>query len=254
MNMFESIFFEKSTGSFIQEKLEWEVLSDILQFANTLTPLISDIPIEYKLVSNVEKKQGFTGPFSIKAPYYLCLSSKEETDYLTNAGYLMQQINLYLMSKGLGTCYLGTNHPGKSLKATMKYKFVIALAFGKTTDNTSLHPVTKVLPENDIIVYKEKVNSDVKKVLQAARMAPSHYNSQPWRFVVYKNKIHVFAKKSLLLASILDHDKMIDIGIMMANLSTAAEELWVEYTIAKSDHLQKRSFQNNEYLFTLLID
>jgi nitroreductase len=253
MNSFEAIFSRKSIRHFKQEKLDWEIIADLLDYANKLPMLSEGIAVEFKLVSNIEAKQGFYGPFNVKAPYYLCISSEAKEDYMLNAGYLMQQINLYLTAKGLGTCYL-VAYPGSGLKATMKYEYVVALAFGKTNSTlTRESSEAKRLPEDEIIVYKEEVTPDIKQVLAAARLAPSAFNSQPWRFVVYRNRIHVFAKKNLFIAKALDYNKMIDMGIMMANLLLTAEELWVDLSLSKSDALKSRPFQNNEYVCTIAI-
>ena len=253
MNSFEAIFSRSSIRHFKQEKLDWEIIADLLDYANNLPMLMEGIAVEFKLVSNIEAKQGFYGPFNVKAPYYLCISSEPKEDYMLNAGYLMQQINLYLTAKGLGTCFL-VAYPGSGLKATMKYEYVVALAFGKTKSPLTRELTeAKRLPEEEIIVYKEDVTPDIKQVLAAARLAPSAFNSQPWRFVVYSNRIHVFAKKNLLIAKALDYNKMIDMGIMMANLLLTAEELWVDLSLNKSDALKNRQFQNNEYVCTISI-
>lgn len=255
MNMYEMIFSRKSVRSFYQEKIEWDVIEDILEFAYSLPMLTKDIKVEFKLVSNIEKNQGFNGPFAVKAPYYISLSSEKKDDYLLNAGYLMQQLSLYIETKELGTCYLGAASPGLGLKSTMKFNYVIALAFGKSKEPLYRDSMlAKRLPESSLVVYKEDVSSDVSKMLEASRLAPSSYNNQPWRFVVYKNRIHVFVKKNPWFAKPLDKLKMIDIGIMLANMMIAAEELWVDVKLTKSEALMSKSLQNNEYVFTLLID
>lgn len=253
MNTFDAIYLGKSEKHFLNEKLDWDILSDILAFANTIPMLIEGIAVEFKLVSNIEEKQGFRGPFQIKAPYYICLSSEEKEDYLMNAGYLMQQLSLYLTAKGLGTCFQYRN-PGHGLKSTMKFDYILALAFGKTSSSASVNKKEeKSLPEEKLIVYKEEVASDIKQVLAAARLAPSSYNSQPWRFVVYKNRIHIFTRKNALIARLLDHNKMIDMGIMLANLMIAAEELWVEVSLGISDTLISKQLRNNQYVRTITI-
>lgn len=253
MNTFDAIFSRKSIKHYQNEKLDWEVIAGILEYANKLPMLIEGIAVEFKLVSNIEEKQGFYSPFNVKAPYYLCISSEEKEDYLLNAGYLMQLMDLYLSTKGLGASFSIVS-PGKSLKATMKYKFVVALAFGKTSHEIYRDSSNaKRLPESELVVYKEEVTPDIKQVLNAARLAPSVYNSQPWRFVVYRNRIHVFAKKNLFIAKVLDYNKMIDMGIMMANLLLAAEELWVDVSLSKSETLKNKPFQNNEYVSTISI-
>ncbi len=253
MNTFEAIFSRKSIRHFKQEKLEWEEIEGLLEYANQLPMLIDGIAVEFKLVSNIEAKQGFYGPFNVKAPYYLCISSETKEDYMLNAGYLMQQMNLYLIAKGYGTCFL-VAYPGSGLKATMKYEYVVTLAFGKT--KSTLYRDSKKakrLPEKEIVLYKEEVTPDIQQVLSAARLAPSALNSQPWRFVVYKKRIHVFAKKNLFIGKALDYNKMIDMGIMMANLLITAEELWVDVTLSKSEALKNKPFQNNEYVCTISI-
>lgn len=253
MNTFDAIFSRKSIRHFKNVKLEWEVIEDILEYANQLPMLIEGIAVEFKLVSNIEEKQGFGTPFHVKAPYYLCISSEDKEDYLLNAGYLMQQIDLYLATKGLGACY-SVISPGRGLKSTMKYNFVIALAFGMTSSTLYRESSeAKRLSESELVVYKEEVTPDIKQVLNAARLAPSMYNSQPWRFVVYRNRIHVFAKKNLFVAKVFDYNKMIDMGIMLSNLLLSAEELWVDVSLSKSESLMVKQFQNNEYVCTISI-
>ncbi|HHV10040.1 MAG TPA: hypothetical protein GXX75_07165 [Clostridiales bacterium] len=253
MNTFEAIFSKRSIRHFKHEKLEWELISDILEYANKLPMLIEGIAVEFKLVSNIEEKQGFYSPFNVKAPYYICISSEEKEDYLLNAGYLMQQLNLYLASKDLGSCF-SILSPGRNLKAAMKYKFVIALAFGKTS--TALFRGSKEakrFPESTVVVYKEEVTPDIRQVLNAARLAPSLNNTQPWRFVVYKNRIHVFAKKNPFIARVLDYNKAIDMGVMLANFLLAAEELWVDISLSKSETLKNKPLQKNDYVCTIAI-
>ena len=254
MNMFDIIFSRKSIRSFYQETIDWEVIEDILRFANSLPMLTKDIKVEFKLISNIEQNQGFNGPFAVKAPYYISLSSEKKDDYLVNAGYLMQQLSLYIETKELGTCFLGAASPGWPLKKTMKFDYVFALAFGKSKEPLYRDSfLAKRSPESDLVVYKEEISTDVRKMLDAARLAPSAYNGQPWRFVVYKNRIHIFVKKNPWFAKPLDKLKMIDIGIMLTNMLIAAEELWVDIRLSKSDAVMNKTLQNNEYVLTVLI-
>lgn len=254
MNMFESIFSRKSIRHFLSEEIEWDVLADILSFADNLPMLIEGIAVEFKLINNTKKDQNYTGLFSLKAPYYLSISSETKEDYLINSGYLMQQLNLFLSSKGLGTCFLGIAKPKKSNIAIMKYDYVITLAFGKTAESPYRDSsAANRLPEKDVVVYKEDVSSEIKQMITAARLAPSSMNSQPWRFVVYQNRIHVFCKKNVLLTVALGHTKMVDMGIMLANLLLAAEELWVDVSLTKSDVIKHKQLKNNDYILTIQI-
>lgn len=253
MNTFDAIFSRRSIRHYVNEKLEWTVLADILDYANKLPMLVEGIAVEFKLVNNIEEKQGFGSPFSIKAPYYLCISSEEKEGYLLNAGYLMQQMSLYITSKGLGTCFFIAG-PGHKLKASMKYSYVLSLAFGKT--KATLYrdsSEAKRLPEDELVLYKEEVSPEIKKILSAAILAPSSFNSQPWRFVVYKNRIHVFARKNNPIIKKFDNTTMLNMGIMLANLLIAAEELWIDTSISKSEALKNKKYQRNEYVCTIII-
>ncbi len=65
---------------------------------------------------------------------------------------------------------------------------------------------------------REVKDSDIKKILDAARWAPSCSNIQPWRFVVVKNKVQIsklmktatfgafHSDPALIIAVILDRD------------------------------------------------
>lgn len=253
MNTFDAIFSRRSIRHYKNERLEWTILADILEYANKLPMLIDGIAVEFKLVSNIEEKQGFGSPFSVKAPYYLCISSEEKEDYLLNAGYLMQQMNLYITAKGLGTCFFVAG-PGYGLKSTMKYSYVLTLAFGKTTANLYRDSSkAKRLPEDELVLYKEEVTPDIRQIITAARLAPSSFNSQPWRFVVYKKRIHAFARKNNILIKTFDNTTMINMGIMLANLLLSAEELWVEVSLSKSETLKNKNFHKNDYVCTISI-
>lgn len=68
----------------------------------------------------------------------------------------------------------------------------MAIPEGKLCRESSL---AKRLPLSELCVFKEDVGETMKTVLKAARLAPSAFNSQPWRFIVYSDRIYVFSKK-----------------------------------------------------------
>lgn len=48
------------------------------------------------------------GMLKIDAPHFLVFFSEPEEGYLVNAGFMLQQLDLYLSAKGIGSCYQGT--------------------------------------------------------------------------------------------------------------------------------------------------
>lgn len=73
---------------------------------------------------------------------------------------------------------------------------MVVMAFGKPKGSCYRKQAeAKRLSLDDLCVYKETPRQWMKQLLDAARMAPSSMNSQPWRFVVFDSRIHIFSKK-----------------------------------------------------------
>lgn len=254
MNLYESIFVRKSVRNYCMNEIEQKKLDQILNFANQIPLLSKDNKVEFKIINNVKENTHIAGLFSVKAPYYFLIAAENKEDYLLNAGYILEQVSLYLTSKNLGSCFLNTKKPRRSKAIDFNYEYVTMLAFGST--NESLYredDKIKRLVEKEFCIFKEEVNDDMKLLLKAARLSPSLMNNQPWRLVVYKNRIHIFCKKSMLLTKEYNQTKEVDIGIILSHLLIAAEELWLETTVKKLDNISNRYFKTNEYVISLLI-
>jgi len=252
MNLYEAIFVRKSVRKYKMQAIDQTRLDGILHFAESLPMLFEGISVEYKIIDNTEQNQGLSGAFLVKAPYYIIIASDTSPNYKINSGYLLQQISLYLTAKGLGSCYLGSAKPKKDILADLQHEYVMALAFGEGDQEVyRTAEKAKRLPESDIAVYKTEVKKPVRTLIKAARLAPSSMNSQPWRFVVYNNRIHVFCKKNIFLSSVLSEIKLIDIGVCLANLLVAAEELWVDVQLLRLDNISSTVFKKNEYILSI---
>lgn len=252
MNLYEAIFVRKSIGKYKMKLIEQSKLDGIMRFAKSLPMLFENIEVEYKIVENIPSKSVFTGPIHVKAPYYLVITSENVSGYLINAGYLMQQISLYMTAKGLGSCFLGNVKPTKEVMEGLTQNYVISLAFGES-ENEIYRASDKArrLPEEDIAIYKEEVSKNIKNVIRAGRLAPSSLNSQPWRFVIYKNRIHIFCKKNVFLLGILSEMKLIDIGICLANMLVTTEELWIDCKAIRLDNISNIAFKKNDYVISI---
>jgi len=90
-------------------------------------------------------------------------------------------------------------------------------------------------------------------ILKAAALAPSSLNGQPWRFVVYNNRAHVFMQKKSTKIPAMERMRMIDIGIALNHMMITAEELWVEAELKEIDNISNQSFKNNSYITSLII-
>ena len=254
MNMYEAIFVRKSVKKFLMEELEQPLLEQIVQFARELPLLMENAEIEFTVLENVNNEIKNPKLLTVKAPYYFVVACENKPDQLLNAGFLMEQMILFIASRGIGTGVLSHVRAKAAKIDGIEKNPVLILAFGDTKE-IMYHDSRKVhrLPENEVVVYKTDVKADVKLMVKAARLAPSYLNSQPWRLVVYDNRIHVFCKKNVLINELMQEKKYLDVGVMIANLLLVAEELWIDVQIEKLSNISAKLFKNNDYIFSVIV-
>ncbi len=212
----KTIYIRKSVRKFKNQSLTEDTLPAIKSNFKKLTPLNSSIKTEIRIVSNDEVK----GLFFVKAPHYLLFFSEKKTGYLANTGFLLQQMDLYFSSTGYGSCWLGLTKPKKDFSENSNFEFVITLAFGNP--NEELH--RKSISEFNRKTINENCEGDNHQdIIEAARLAPSATNSQPWFFITEQSSIHCYCIKPGLLKKLL-YKKMnrIDMGIALCHLWLAA--------------------------------
>ncbi len=211
-----------------------------------LIPLYSDIKTEIKIVSSDEVNQKI---IMKKAPHYLAVFSETKEGYLTNVGFMLQQMDLLFSANGIGSCWQGIPVPYKDVLKSSDLKFVILIAFGKPSEK---------LYRESISEFKRKALqkiSDIKgadELLEPARLAPSATNSQPWFFKGNESIIHVYSvKPNFLKAMLVNKFIPIDIGIVIYHLRVAAEHLGKSPDIIFDKKEAENSPKGYEYFATL---
>ena len=109
MNLYEAIFVRKSVRSYSMEALSAPVIEKIFEHYRETPGLFSGIATDMAVLDNRKGQEKMLSFLSVRAPYYLAFYSEESERYLMNAGYLMEQMVLYLCSIGLGTCFIGSS-------------------------------------------------------------------------------------------------------------------------------------------------
>lgn len=248
MNMYEAIYNRKSVRDYCQDKLSEKQLNQIDKYKDEIEPLDDSIPYQIDVVDNTQGQVKLKGLWKVQAPYYLVILSEPKNGYLKNAGYVTEQMVLYLTRKGIGTCYLGASSiEGYELPAGMQRVMVVAM--GMAQEKLYRDAVlAKRLPLKELCIYKEDIGEEIRNILKAARLAPSSMNSQPWRFVVYNNRLHLFARKEGWSAGLLPSFQEFNLGIVLCHLETAAEEFWLTADISAKSEVAERSFKNNQYI------
>ena len=249
MELYDAIYSRKSIRSYDKKTVDDNLLKRILEFASALVPLHGE-QVEYRIIerAQIKKTQALFCP---QAPYFLTLYSVLEEGCEENAGYLMQQVSLYMTMKGLGSCFTGTliQHdlvPGKVP--------LITLAFGwaKTKHFYREEDAADRLSMKTLCTIKEMPERAVLEVIKAARLAPSSFNSQPWRFVIYGSRVHIFyhcrnANKRKEISRL----NRVDMGIMLANFMLQAEKLWLETELVHLENIAEQEVKKNRYYITV---
>lgn len=249
MNLYQMIFKRRSIRKYKREQIPEQLLKDIVYFGNCVLKLHADISVKMEIYDNLDGHLSVKGLWKVDAPYYLVFYSEEKEGYLTNAGYILEPILLYMTGKGIGSCYLGNAKiSGQEMEGA---KQVITVAFGYPKTLLYRDPATaKRLPLKELCVFKEEAEEPLKNILKAARLAPSAVNNQPWRFIVYHDRIYIFACREFLPSAPLVSMRDISIGIMLSHLTIAAEEMWMNIKLEAEDAMLKKSFKSGTYITT----
>ena len=209
MTLKEAMYNRKSFRKYKNEVVNIDLLDKINSFKSSLKPLIEDIKTDFRIVNKNEIK----GIYKVKSPHYIAIYSEIKDNYLLNVGFIYEQLDIYIQSLGLGSCWFGlgkikTNDVIVSDGVSLNFVIMIAFGYPQKDENRSLK--RKNL---------EEISDIVDKSLEPARIAPSSMNSQPWLYT------HIGGKKQLyciiqtgikrkLLASL----NKIDCGISLAHL------------------------------------
>ena len=156
--------------------------------------------------------------FKRDAEYCILIYSEKKSNYLMNAGYIGEQLDLYLVSRNIGTLWFGIGKP--DLAGFDGMDFVIMIAIRKISDETKYR---KDMFKSKRKPLEEVWEGDPLGVADIARFAPSACNSQPW-FVRNENgKLTVFrykkpGKRGIMPAAAVAYYNRIDIGIYLCFL------------------------------------
>lgn len=251
MNLYEAILKRRSIRKYKREVLPEQLLRQIGNFIKKAAPLYDTIRVESRILDHGRGEGDLRGLWKVEAPYYLVFFSEETDGYERNAGYILEQVVLYLTTKALGSCYLGAVKVRDLEIPGMKQ--VMVVAFGRPENALYREAaMAKRLPLKELCIYKEEPDEAMKTMLKAARLAPSSLNSQPWRFIVLRDRVMVFMCGEFSFKSALPSLCQFNLGIMLSHLSLAAEELWLEAEFQEDESLKKKSYKNGQYVVTVV--
>lgn len=247
-NLYNAIYRRKSVRNYDSTPLDQETLNEISDQIKILKPLYEDIRTEFKILSSGDVHRRLMK----KAPHYIAGFSEIKENYKTNLGFMMQQMDLFLSANGIGTCWQGIPTISKEVKKGTPLKFIILLAFGKAKEP---------LYRSDISEFKRKTfqeisnNIESRELIEAARIAPSATNSQPWFFTGNKDIIHAYIVQLGVLKRVLAGKyPPIDMGIALCHIQIAAEHFGKKANLIFDKVARNNSPQNMDYVASLKIE
>ena len=225
-SLYEMIFKRKSFHLFRNigdEKISEEELKDIEDKFNEFKPLVDNIKVKIKIVKDSTTcRRG--------QEYCILFYSEKKDNYLQNIGYLGEQLDLYLVSKNIGTLWFGI---GKVEEKQLEgLDFVIMIAIAKVDNPEKFR--------KDMYKSKRKELSEIWEgdnfldIGNIVRFTPSACNTQPWRVKASDNEIKVYryrkeGKRGIMPKDMVIYYNQIDIGIFLCFLELCLENENIPY-------------------------
>lgn len=220
-NLYNMIFKRKSFHLFRNignERITGEELNDIERTFGELKPLVDSINVKIKIVKDQTTcKRG--------QEYCILFYSEKKDNYLQNIGYLGEQLDLYLVSKNIGTLWFGIGKPEE--KEYEGLDFVIMMAIAKVDlEDKFRKDMFKSKRKSIEEIWSGESYSDIANI---ARFAPSACNTQPWKVESSNDEIKVYryrkeGKRGIMPKDMVIYYNQIDIGIFLCFLELCLSE------------------------------
>lgn len=181
---------------------------------------------------------GYSG-LMIESPHYITLEEiKEGRNALIYGAYHMERLITKLNLLGIETCWVSLDTVKDEFKEklfgehTGNIDYMIAIGYGKRK-NPFAKEITSSRLGVDEIVYSEKIGEQIEDqelehrglgdLFYYVRFAPSKWNSQPWRFLLEKDKV------TLLIKYKDDYGQhLVEAGIIMYYFKELAKAIRIE--------------------------
>ena len=215
MDYYRQIFKRKSFHLFRNtEAIPDDELDEIQEFVKTVRPLDDSIRTGIKIVraSETNCRAG--------ARYCIELYSEEKGNFLRNAGYMGEQIDLWLAGKNIAALWFGIGKPDEREMDGMGYVIMIAIAKAPETAFRKDMFKAKRKPLEEIWTGEQ-----IDGVSDIVRFAPSACNTQPWIVENADGTLRVYrykkpGKRGIMPAKLVRYYNRIDIGIFLFFLET----------------------------------
>ena len=239
--LYDMIFKRKSFHLFRNigdEHITENELKDIEEHFSKLKPLDDSIKVKMKIV-----KEGATCRRGQE--YCILFYSEKKENYLQNIGYIGEQLDLYLVSKNIGTLWFGIGRAEEKQVDGLDY--VIMMAIAKVD---SPEKFRKDMYKSKRKELKEIWDGDAYlDIANIVRFAPSACNTQPWKVEASENELQVYryrkeGKRGIMPKDMVIYYNQIDIGIFLYFMELCLNKNEIEYTrtvFAEENHENEKN-------------
>lgn len=271
MELYDAIFYRKTTQSYSNKAIKKQLLEEIKKLCGNITYLNNDLNIKAHLI-----ERGHLIHFSmekesiVKAPHYILITSNKGEDYLQNVGFAIEELILELTCLGVGTSWIKCQLEREDVKEFVqldeidsKYNDdedtdideseieypVSLLAIGYPDKYESLFRKSKGSYDRKKIkeICKE-FNPKWNDIIEGLRVAPSIMNKQPWTlsqkdygFDLYEN----IPNKRLKI----EYENKISIGAALRHFDICCKEKGLEVEYIKKSVKNRRK---KEYFISII--
>ena len=118
----------KSVRSYSDLRFGDELRAEIAAAVKELSPLYDDAVTNFKFCPGNLIRDELKGNI-VHAPYYIIISTEPGDGSLENAGFMAEQLVIWLTERGIGSCYCGMARPTASSGISGEYCITLALGY-----------------------------------------------------------------------------------------------------------------------------
>ncbi len=244
---YNTIFKRKSFHLFRNvgsDKISSEELSGIEKAYAGFEALYPEIKTAIRIVPAAKVN------FKRDAEYCILIYSEKKDNYLMNAGFIGEQLDLYLVANNIGSLWFGIGKPDEPQYNGLD--FVIMIAIRKINDETKFR--------KDMFKSKRKPLEEIWEgetlgIAEIARFSPSACNTQPWFVKNEGEKLTIFrykkpGKRGIMPAAKVSYNNRIDVGIFLCILEICMAKNNIKFsrTLFVDDGDDREFTKNAEYV------
>lgn len=220
--LYPMIFKRKSVRAFHKDlHISQEDINLIRDYIVNLKPLVDGIRVETRIVP--------VGSTTCRiGEYCILIYSEQKENWLQNVGYMFEQLDLYLASINIGTCWYGLGKTSEKAEED-GLKYAIMLAIGKSKEEDFRKDFSGVSRMSAEELWAGEPIEDMAEII---RFAPSACNSQPWRVEHSGNKLTVLRANKLqskIPKALLAYFNNIDLGIFLCFVDVVLSKFGIPF-------------------------